>query len=387
MPVLGLRGTGSWGADERPKSYRETILYLFPNGDAPLTALTSKIQQESVRDPEFKIFLKGLPVRRALVNGAQADDDTTIEVKNNLAKIFRNGDVILNERTLEQLWVTADPTGTTAITVARGKGGTTAAAMNDGDGLVVIGRAYAEGASVPSAVSFDPTVVTNYLQIFRTPINITRTAKATQLRWGNAMKELKREALQMHAIDMEMAFLFGKPEEDLTGSQPKRTTGGLAHFVTTNVFDAGGALSESEWDSFMKDIFKKGSTEKLYLCGNTQLMVLSQLAKAKGRMNLEPSSEGAYGMKLVQYITPHGILYLKGHPLLSQNPTFASWGFVVDLKYLRYRYLEGSDTKYLTNRQSPGDDVQTDEWLTECGLEVQFEDAHGIIKNVTSFAP
>jgi len=384
--VLGLRGTGSWGADERPKAYRDSLLYLFPNGDTPLTALTSKLRQESVDDPEYKWFEKGLPTRRATVNGTQTSSETTIEVNGTLAKIFRSGDVILNESTLEQMWVTADPTLTTEIVVARAKGGTTGTAMADLDGLVVIGRAYAEGAGVPSAVSFDPSVPYNYTQIFRTPVNITGTAQATNLRWGMPMKELKREALQEHTIDMEMAFLFGKRQEDTSGAQPKRTTGGLSQFITTNVFDAATNLSEAEWDSFMKDIFKRGSTEKLYLCGNTQLMVLSQLAKAKRVMNLEPTKEGTYGMKLIEYITPHGTLYIKSHPLLSNNATFATWGFVVDLKHIVYRYLKGRDTQYLTKRQAPGDDVQTDEYLTECGLEVRFEDAHGIIKNVSAFA-
>lgn len=386
MAVLGLRGTGSWGTDERPKSYRETLLFAFPNGDAPLTALTSKLRQEVSTDAEFKWFEKGLPVRRVTANGAFTSVATSLTINVN-AKAMRAGDVILNERTLEQMWVTADPANDTTLTVSRGKGGTTAAAGNDADGLVVIGRAYAEDASIPTSVSFDPSVKNNYIQIFRTPITITEMAQATTLRWGKPLQELRREALQMHAIDMEMAFLLGKREEDLSGSQPKRTTGGLSHFVTTNVFDAGGTVTEALWDTYMRDIFSKGSNEKLYLCGKDQLMVLSQLVKNKARINLDPTSEGTYGMRLIEYITPYGTLFLKGHPLLSNNPTFRSWGFVVDLKYLKYRYIEGKDTQLLKNRENPGDTVTKEEYLTYCGLEVQFEDVHGIIKNISAFAP
>ena len=36
---LGMRGTGDWGTDVRPKNFREMILLLFPNGAAPLTAV------------------------------------------------------------------------------------------------------------------------------------------------------------------------------------------------------------------------------------------------------------------------------------------------------------------------------------------------------------
>jgi hypothetical protein len=51
---LGMRGTGDWATDERPKSWREAILMLYPNGDAPLTAILSKMGEEKVTDPEFK---------------------------------------------------------------------------------------------------------------------------------------------------------------------------------------------------------------------------------------------------------------------------------------------------------------------------------------------
>lgn len=53
MAVAGLRGTGDWGTDERPKNFREYILWRRPNGMAPLTALLSKMKSEKSNDPEF----------------------------------------------------------------------------------------------------------------------------------------------------------------------------------------------------------------------------------------------------------------------------------------------------------------------------------------------
>ena len=59
MPnFAGLRGTGSFGTDERPKNFREMILWLNPNGSAPLYALTSKAKTETVDDPEFAWWRK-----------------------------------------------------------------------------------------------------------------------------------------------------------------------------------------------------------------------------------------------------------------------------------------------------------------------------------------
>lgn len=52
MSFMGMRGTGDWVTDQRPKSWRETILYLYPNGTAPLTAIMSKMGSERVEDPQ-----------------------------------------------------------------------------------------------------------------------------------------------------------------------------------------------------------------------------------------------------------------------------------------------------------------------------------------------
>jgi hypothetical protein len=53
--IAGLRGsgTGDYAADERPKNFREMILWRDPNGGTPLTALMSKMKTEAVDDPEF----------------------------------------------------------------------------------------------------------------------------------------------------------------------------------------------------------------------------------------------------------------------------------------------------------------------------------------------
>lgn len=387
MPVLGLRGSGSWGTDDRPKSYRDFISYLEPNGDTPITAFTAKLKKQQVSDPEYKWAEKGLPTLRLVVNGSQTSSDTTIEVNSSIAKAVRARDILWNERTDEKVMVSSDPTLTTEIVVARAACGTTAAAMNDLDGLVVLGQSLTEDASTPTAVSTDPTWKTNYLEVFRVPVNITDIAKSMKLRWGKPKPELKKEALKQISCRMELAFLLGSPSEDLSGSQPARTTGGFKHFVTTNVFDAGGAMSEAEWDDYMESIFAYGSKEKAYFCGAKQMKVVTQMAKAKGQINLEASMEGVYGFKMVRYLTPHGELKLYSHPLLSQNATLTSWGFAIDFDKISYRYADGLDLHYVTGRQENGRTVETDEWYAVCGLEIMHENAHGIIKNVTSYAP
>src|SRR5580765_8833271 len=57
--IAGLRGTGDWGTDERPKDFRENILFFNPNGEAPIFALTAKAGKRVVKDPEFAWWCEG----------------------------------------------------------------------------------------------------------------------------------------------------------------------------------------------------------------------------------------------------------------------------------------------------------------------------------------
>jgi hypothetical protein len=389
MAVLGMRGTGAFDADNRPKNYRQSIILLEPNTKAPLTAIMSRLKEEQTDDPEFKVFLKGLPNQRVIVSGAQTSVDTTIETQGSGASnILRRGHALLNERTLEVIWVTADPTAPyNSFTAGRAKG-STAVAMNDGDGLLIVGTSHLEGASLPTAISYDPTVVNNYTQIFRNVLDLTGTAQQTRMRWDEAgpMREFQRETLELHAMEMEKAFLFGTGVEDTTGAQPQRTTKGHLSFVSTNVQDFAGVVSVDTWENFLENVFKRGSSEKLFLCGSRALNVLNKIARAHYTITATPTSE-SYGQKMTQWIVPYGTLQVVQHPLFSENPTFASWGMVVDTKFVVYRYLRGRDTDYKENRQNPGDDARKDEWLSEAGYELQHENAHGVAKSMTAFVP
>ena len=81
MAILGIRGTGNWGTDERPKNFRETILRRTPNGSAPLTALLSKLKSQPVDDPEFSWWEELQSIVRVRVDGTGASAvSTTIGV-------------------------------------------------------------------------------------------------------------------------------------------------------------------------------------------------------------------------------------------------------------------------------------------------------------------
>ena len=394
--IQGMRGSGEFTTDFRPKNYRELFTLLEPNGNAPLNALLSMGSSESTDDPEYKNFRDELPDRKMTVNGAiaSASTGTVVVDASDDNKYAIAGAIVVNSATGEVMHVTAD-TGSvaaTTMTVTRNIGGT-AHQIADNAELFIAGFAAAEGGSSPTAISFDATVAENFTQIFRTAFQVSNTLSSTYLRTGDKMEESMTKALKLHMSDIERAMFFGyKHESNGSSAQPTRFTGGLLNSLT-NVVDmttdyathggtAAGQMTEEGFDSLLiSSIFKYGSKQKIAFVGENVANHMQQIGKDRW----QPTSyEGTYGVNLTKYNTFAGDLLVHLHPQFRQVPNMKDAMIIVDFPYLSYRYLEGRDTQLLENRQSPDADSVKHEYLTECGLELLQDKVHAYIKNWSS---
>lgn len=391
--IQGMRGTGEFASDFRPKNYRELFTLLEPNGNAPLNAMLAMGSSEPTDDPEYKNFRDELPDRKLTVNGAVASTSTgsiTIDASDD-NKFAISGAIIVNSTTGEVMHATADTTATT-LTVTRNIGGTSHQIADNAE-LFVAGFAAAEGGTSPTAISFDATVASNYTQIFRTAFQVSNTLNSTYLRTGDKMDEAMTKALKLHMSDIERAMFFGKKHEASGNTNaPTRYTGGLLTTltntvdITTDYASYGGSnagtMTEEGFDSLLiSTIFKYGSNQKIAFVGENVANHLQQYGKDRW----QPTAvEGAYGVNLVRYGTFAGDLMVHLHPQFRQIPNMKNSMIIVDFPYLTYRYLEGRDTQLLENRQANDADSQKHEYLTECGLELIQDKVHAHIKNWSS---
>lgn len=426
----GVRGSGSWSTDERPKNYREMILWLYPNGMMPLTALLSMLGSESTDDPEYNWWTKTVPSQRSAItegdvhtvntldSKAQWDSDTaanndfdkdeTVYVKiatdtTAQMKKYRVGHVIMlrdasNYAHDVRCKVTAKATDYLTCKVLKTyAGSSTVATDNTYDTIIIIGNVNEENAVRPASVSYDPVKFSNYTQIFRTPLEISRTAQKTKLRTGPAYERMKREALEIHGIEREKAFIWGVPTENTgSGGLPERTTGGIVDFIKTNVptnikdftSDAAGntwlGAGEDWLDEKLEQIFRYGSPTKLALCGSGAMLGINKLAKASGYFNISVAT-ASYGIQVVKWVTPFGELLLKTHPLFSYEATDRNTMLILDTKNIKTRVLD--DTFFKPDKaenESTGDgrDGKKEEFITEDGLELHHPDTFGILYNV-----
>jgi len=391
--IQGLRGTGEFSSDFRPKNYRELFTLLEPNGNAPLNAMLAMGSSEPTDDPEYKNFRDELPERTLKVNGAVASTSTTsvtIDAADD-NKFAVKGAIIVNSETSEVMHATADTTGTT-LTVTRNIGGTSHQ-IADNAILFISGFAAAEGDTSPTAISFDASVVSNFTQIFRTAFQVSNTLQSTFLRTGDKLDEAMTKALKLHMSDIERAMFFGsKHEANGSTAQPTRFTGGLLNSLT-NVVDIAtqnatfggtnaGTMTEDGFDSLLiNTVFKFGSKQKIAFVGETVANHLQQYGKDRW----QPTQvEGAYGVNLTRYATFAGDLMVHLHPQFRQLPHMKSAMVIVDFPFLVYRFLEGRDTQLLENRQAVDADSVKHEYLTECGLELLQDKVHAYIKGWTA---
>jgi len=271
--------------------------------------------------------------------------------------------------------------------------------LSDADFVFIVGNANPEGAEIPDSIAYDPVQYTNVTQIFRTPLSLTRTAMKTKLRTGDAYQEAKREALELHAIEMEKAFLFSKMTERVVSGKPRRTTQGMIPFIeqyaptenidsfTSNVTYSGDTwLQEGEtWmDERLEQIFRYGNSEKMAFCGTGALRGINRLAKQTGEISLRVM-DAAYGLKVVEWVTPTGTVFLKTHPLFSYNPQYNNSIVMFDLDKLGYRFIDDTFFKAdKSDRENTNNsrDGKEEEFLTECGFEADHPETMGILHGV-----
>lgn len=396
MAVAGLRGTGDWGTDERPKNFREMILWLNPNGNAPIFALSSKAAKESVDDPEFAWWSEPNDQIRLRVNagGGYGTGDTTIVVDGTepsasdltlnwgSALSLKPGDILMVEPSadsatynFEQLLVVSVASAT-QLTVSRAFAGTTAAAIADDAWLLRIGSAYSEGSSAPVATTRNPIKYSNYTQIFKDTYSITNTASKTKLRTGDPIKNDKKRKSFDHAAAIEFAMIFGRKSET-TGAngKPLRTMDGIRRFVPNTVL-GGGANLNSLLDAVSPvfDYDSDAGDTRMAFCGNGALNRINKaIASASGQTALNINFQGGtkvYGVNFTELVFPQGRILLKTHPLFNKNSLFTNSMLIMDFSALKWRPLKDRDTHFTDNIQTKREDLTEGQWLTEAGIEL-----------------
>lgn len=406
----GLRGTGSFGTDERPKNFREMILWAEPNGRSPFTALSAKMKTESTDDAEMAWWEETLKPRVVYINNGAGYDNNPATVTFNVdngpgthtdgygnaltdaeltANQFVPGDLLAIDKNadpeLNEIVRVATVVSATQITVVRAAAGSTIATMTDNTRLTRVGSHFAEGSLSPNTVTNNPVKLVNYCEIQKTAFQATNSAKATRFRTGDPLANDRKRKMFDHAEKHEMAAIFGRPSETVDASgQPLRTMGGLRHFLSSHVTVFSVDPTEDTFINAVAGMFDFNSggagNQRVAFVGNRALNFLNTLVRGNTNVKINFNGKiGAYGMELMSWTIPQGDIAFKTHPLFNVHPQWSSAMLFVNPSGICRRPLRGRDTKEEKGIQPNDADYTKNQWIDEIGMEYHMEKTMGAI--------
>ena len=367
---------------QRKPDISSTIAMLDPEV-SQFTTMLMKVASKPAFNQKVQWFEDQLLPRLSAVSGSQTSGDTSLEVTASTGQYFRAGDLIRNARTGEAVLVSSVTSDT--LTVARGQGRVTAASMNDGDQLLIVANAAAQGATLGTRKQTKKVNNYNYTQIVRNPFGFTNTLIASQLFAGNEpANEAQKKAIE-HKRSIEYILFWGARGDAESDTATAGQAGGLFEYVQTNVKDVAGTLSKTLLDTYLRDLLQHGTQNKVLFASPVTAQALSGFLR--DAWSPTTTDTRLWGAKVNAFISgAYGsqipvIVKRDWNDFSTSSSQYGGWSFLVDMDNVALRPLR--NTQFLQNRQANDADEKTHEYLWEGSFEVKQELTHGLIVGVT----
>ena len=378
--INGVRTTNNISQTRRIIDMAEDIALMDPN-DSPFVTFLKLAKKDTrvVYNPKFEWLEDDLLEGATAINNSSGYNTSATSIAVDDGSIIRVGDVLHLPASGENLLVTAVNNNT--LTVTRGYGTTAAAAIADDAAVINLGSAMAENSGLRGVISTAAANKYNYTQIFRTPFSLSGTEAASALYGGKDRGYQRRKCSLEHKRDIARAMYFGQRKEDVSGSAPRRTMGGVLQYLAdadSCAFNASTRpITYRNFDNYVaKPAFAHGSGEKLLIAGPYLASAIN--CWAENKLVSAVDMDTTYGIRVKDLITTYGDLKVIYDPLLDVG-AYAGYGFILDAENVRYVCLDGRDTKLRMGVQDNDVDGVIDEYLTECSLEVRCPKTHFLI--------
>ena len=364
---------------------------LLDVNNTALITLLMKLRKEKCNNPKFEWQYDEFPAQKTTINGVgeSSSGDVTMTVDD--GTVFRPGDMIWVPETDEVMYV--ESVSTHDLVVVRGIGGTVPIPFEDGAEVYYIGNAQPMGWQARPPLTTQVTQPFNYTQLFKESIEVTGTLDATSLYGGKDMTYQIRKHGELHKKDIERTFWWGardlidSSEADVLitlangGQTAAYMTRGVLRwmndsYVHTNASD----LTEDEFTTYLETDFRYGNGVKFMFCSPRALSVISGWGRDK--LQVVPR-DTTFGINITRYTSPHGELNLINNKLFQDvadtdaavDPSTCS--VILDIEQLKYRYLR--DTTLEMNIEEPDRDSKENQYMTECGLQMDRPKHHAVI--------
>lgn len=216
-------------------------------------------------------------------NGAVLVGATTLPVAAGDGKKFRAGMTISPTGSEEIILITA--VSGDNLTVVRGFGGTTAAALTDGQVITIDSVGREENSLAQNDGIVQPDSVENFFQTMDTAVEFSRRALAT-IQFGNTndLAFQVSERIRQLTIQMDRALVRGRKATATIGSDTVTYTGGLRYFLdqtgAIKTDNSAAVLTLDAINAVNAEIVARGGMANTIAVGIKQARKLSALVSA-----------------------------------------------------------------------------------------------------------
>jgi len=448
--VLGT--TGVLYNDRRRFYLAENEFAELYTSETPFLSGLMNMGSESVDDPDFKMFeyRAGWVEPKFLANGSSngnyAPGGDTISVATDGYAGVSAGDSIIgavvdiysnvsNYQTYKgTAVVTAYDSGTTNVTMKPlGKADSDVQKVSNiapDDVFLVQTTAAGEGVTSPEAASDELEIVWNSTQIFRTPLELTGTLAAANLRGERERSRLRVNKGREHMMKLERAIFYGYRTGGIGGTANGAGSASDTTFVS-HTTDANGKTirttmgvvpallrygrssgdqqnlfsvnsSSYSYSNFVDDMnkiaqYNPSGGEFVAYCGDEMYGFWSKLLAGEGSLGFSAAQinvetrQTEFGLHVMRLFAPSGfVLNLVRAPVL-RGPNKKRMVVVNpdNVKLVSYRNDAGergenvsgsySAIAYRTNiKTDDGYDGIKDEYFSDCGVGIQLVDSHSL---------
>lgn len=373
-------GASTAGRDV-PQWVKDTIINVSENV-APFTAMLDRMgTAKKFYNPAYN-HLEGddLPNVVEIATFVTDGDGTGINLDTGQAKNIKAGQTLYVPRTGEVLFVSSVDS-TTALTVTRGFGSSSPTTLVAGEDLYIGAMADTEGNTAPAAISSEPTIKTNYLQTTKKSIELSGRLLASGsagVQGGAELARLQGDAIKAMRKEIEVSLFHGARY----ASNPT-ATGGIDYYLSSLVTNIGGVLTEAATNTFIKTAYRRNQDDRSGVVLFAGELVMDAF-DGFGRDNIRYSvGDKVAGVAIGRYITSHGELAIKAHPMLAINTDTAGRAYFLNMKKIAKAEYANRGFIHKPNVEAVSTDGRKDYWLSDFGLWLAAEKCHGTFYGVT----
>lgn len=387
--VAGQRIATNVAASRRKPQYVAPTTFRVNASVVPLTVLLDKLGVKKEVGQAAYNHLENDDHPNSITDSGSGCSSgvTTLNVAAGTGVRVKVGQVLKCLRTGEELRVTA--IATDALTVTRGIGSVSTAAINASEVLAIMGHADTDGNTAPRSITTEPNIKTNYCQIFRTAVEISGRDMESDNFGEDEWQRCWDDAMRRHTREIEQTFLFS----DGAASSEPNLTNGAQGLITTNVTNNLGAdLTEAGWNTVLRNWLRRNQAESdsnlFFFVGELLNKALTNYGRDQLRYD---TSDRVFGIACKKYMAESGqVINLIRHPLFSPlgsdetaaNLGWQGHGMGFNASKIGRVNFKNRIKKLQKDIETPGTDGSKSAILDDCGFWMATEKSHCLLTGV-----